>query len=234
MNKTKCGSFTEVHHEVHHEVHNERHYENVDRGWFKIGKPTPEKRASEPQPDSNCTVLVYMDQEYDLTPALGKVAASGIMKRMTTLGRMAEIFQLPTIITLLGTGVEKYQGFLGQKLHSLFPSVPILTRTEINAWDNSAFVQTIRRTKCKSLVLAGIGLDPSLVVTALTAASQGYRVFVVIGEDEKKTVVTEAAIQRLIQAGVWPISWMGLAFYLQRDWSSPTSTSLIRLFSEYG
>jgi hypothetical protein len=234
MNTTKCGSFTEVHHEVHHEVHNERHYENVDHGWFKIGKPTPEKLVVEPHPDSNCIVLVYMDQEYDLMPALEKVAAPGLMKRMTALGRLAEIFQLPTIITLLGTGVEKYQGFLGQKLHSLFPSVPVLTRTEINAWDNSAFVQTIRRTKCKSLALAGIGLDPSIVVTALTAASQGYRVFVVIGENEKKTLVTEAVIQQLIQAGVWPISWVALAFSLQRDWSLPTSTSLIRLFSEYG
>src|SRR4051794_4558184 len=105
MNKSKRGSFTEVHHEVHHEVHNERHYENVDLGWFKIGKPAPEKWIAPLQPCADCMGLVYMDLEYDLVPAAaGQVAASELMKRMIALGSLAEIFQLPTMMTLLGTG----------------------------------------------------------------------------------------------------------------------------------
>ncbi|MBH8608496.1 hypothetical protein [Thermoactinomyces sp. CICC 10521] len=233
MNRKRRGTFTEVHHEVHHEVHNERHYEGVDPGWFKIGKPFPEMGPAPPQHDPGRMVLVYLDLEEELLAAAGPVAHSGLMKRMIVLGRLAGIFQMPALISLLRTEKGSRRGVLEQKLHSLFPAVPILPRTETNAWEHCDFVGAIRQTKCKSLILAGIGLDPAAVFTALTAVSQGYQVFMVIGEEEEKTVVTESVIQQMILAGVCLISWKTLAFVLQRDWCLPTSSSVLDLFSEF-
>ena len=69
---------------------------------------------------------------------------------------------------------------------------------------------------------------------ALDALGAGYEVYVVadaIGGVSR--VAHESAMQRMIQAGATPISVLGLACELQRDWGRPEAERLRTIMREY-
>jgi nicotinamidase-related amidase len=69
---------------------------------------------------------------------------------------------------------------------------------------------------------------------ALDALRAGYQVYVVadaIGGVTK--VAHDSAMQRMAQAGAVPISVLGLACELQRDWGRPQADRLRAIMREY-
>jgi nicotinamidase-related amidase len=60
------------------------------------------------------------------------------------------------------------------------PDAPCIARPgQINAWDNEDFVQAVKGTGRKQLVITGVVTDVCVTFPALSAAQAGYEVFVV-------------------------------------------------------
>jgi hypothetical protein len=102
----------------------------------------------------------------------------------------------------------------------MLPDAPYVRRAgEINAWDNAEFVQAVKATGRRQIILAGIVTDACVAMPALTAVEQGFAAFVVTDAcGTFSPAAREAAHRRLAGAGVQLISWFALACELHRDW----------------
>jgi nicotinamidase-related amidase len=104
----------------------------------------------------------------------------------------------------------------------------------MNSWEDPDFRSAVERTGRKKLIIAGLWTEVCVAFPTLDALHAGYQVYFVadaIGGVSR--VAHESAIQRMIQAGATPISVLGLACELQRDWGRPEADRLRMIMREY-
>jgi nicotinamidase-related amidase len=121
-----------------------------------------------------------------------------------------------------------------KELLDALPGAREIDRTTMNSWEDPDFRSAIESTKRKKLILAGLWTEVCVAFPALDAIREGFDVYVVvdaIGGVSK--VAHDAAMQRMIQAGAHPISVLGLACELQRDWGRPGAERLRAVMRAY-
>jgi hypothetical protein len=86
------------------------------------------------------------------------------------------------------------------------------------------------------LVLAGLWTESSVSMTALSALSAGYEVYVVTNASGGRSKESHRmAIERMIGAGAVPITAAAYLWELQRDWSrSATVAQVLGICEEHG
>src|SRR6201987_6185741 len=140
-----------------------------------------------------------------------------IVNNVIGLAKAAKIFNVPTILT---TVVEGRGGKLIKGLQEVFPDQKPIDRTWINTWEDGRVVDAVKKTGRKKLVMAALWTEICLAMPAIHALGDGYDVYVVT--DASGGVSAEAhdmAIRRMVAAGAQPITWLGMAGELQRDWA---------------
>ena len=94
-----------------------------------------------------------------------------------------------------------------------------IDRTEINSWENAEFRDAVERTGRKKLIIAALWTEVCLAFPALDALREGFAVYPVVDAVGGTSVEAHrAGLERIVQAGAQPISWVSLACELQRDW----------------
>ena len=134
------------------------------------------------------------------------------------LAASAKYFNLPTILTT--SFEEGPNGPLVPELKETFPNAAYIRRPgQINAWDNEDFVNAVKKTDRKQLIIAGVVTEVCVAFPALSAIEAGYEVFVVTDASGTFNEVTRhAAWARMAAAGVQLMSWFAVAGELHRDW----------------
>ena len=163
-------------------------------------------------------VIALIDYQPEQYAGVGSVAHDELLAHVTMLGRVATAFDLPVVLSTVyvkhgmsGTNVE---------LREALPGVPEIDRTSMNSWEDPEFRAAVERTGRKKLVIAGLWTEVCVAFPTLDALRAGYEVyFVVDAIGGVSRVAHESAVQRMIQAGATPISVLGLACELQRDWA---------------
>jgi nicotinamidase-related amidase len=148
------------------------------------------------------------------------------------LGRVATTFELPVVLSTVY--VKHGMGATNPELREALPGVPEIDRTTMNSWEDPEFRSAVERTGRKNLILAGLWTEVCVAFPALDALQAGYRVFVVadaIGGVSR--TAHESAMQRMVQAGAVPITVLGLACELQRDWGRAGADRLRGIMREY-
>jgi nicotinamidase-related amidase len=165
--------------------------------------------------DAACLLV---DHQSGLISLVQDFSPGEFKTNVLALGASAKYFDLPTILT---TSFENGpNGPLVPELKELFPDAPFIARPgNINAWDNEEFVEAVRSTGRKQLIIAGVVTEVCVAFPALSAIEAGYEVFVVTDASGTFNEVTRhAAWARMSAAGVQLMSWFGVACELHRDW----------------
>lgn len=168
--------------------------------------------------DKNDVALLMIDHQAGLLSLVRDFTPDEFKNNVLALADIAEFFDLPTILT---TSFEDGpNGPLVPELKEKFPDAPYIARPgQINAWDNEDFVQAIKDTGKKQLLIAGVVTDVCVAFPALAAREAGYEVFVVTDASGTfNTTVRDAAWDRMSQAGVQLMNWFSAACELHRDW----------------
>lgn len=168
--------------------------------------------------DKNDVALLMIDHQAGLLSLVRDFTPDEFKNNVLALADIAEFFDLPTILT---TSFEDGpNGPLVPELKEKFPDAPYIARPgQINAWDNEDFVQAIKDTGKKQLLIAGVVTDVCVAFPALAAREAGYEVFVVTDASGTfNTAVRDAAWDRMSQAGVQLMNWFSVAGELHRDW----------------
>lgn len=168
--------------------------------------------------DKNDAALLMIDHQAGLLSLVRDFTPDEFKNNVLALADIAEFFDLPTILT---TSFEDGpNGPLVPELKEKFPDAPYIARPgQINAWDNEDFVQAIKDTGKKQLLIAGVVTDVCVAFPALAAREAGYEVFVVTDASGTfNPTVRDAAWDRMSQAGVQLMNWFSAACELHRDW----------------
>ena len=103
-----------------------------------------------------------------------------------------------------------------------------LDRTTVNSWEDIEFVQAVHATGRRKLIICALWTEICMAFTALDALREGYEVYPVIDAiGGTSPEAHRAGLDRVIQAGGQPISWVSLAVELQRDWARQDTVSAI-------
>src|SRR5690349_6570756 len=190
----------------------------------------------DPDTDSLLTsknaVLALIDYQPEQYAGVASVGHEELLAHVTMLGRVATSFELPVVLSTVY--VKHGMSGTNKELREVLPGVPEIDRTTMNSWEDPDFRSAVERTGRRKLVLAGLWTEVCVAFPAVDALKAGYEVYVVvdaIGGVSK--VAHESAVQRMLQAGAVPITVLGLACELQRDWGRAGADRLRGIMRAY-
>lgn len=171
-------------------------------------------------------------QQPEQYAAVKSVRRAELLAHVTMLGRVATSFKVPVVLSTVY--VKHGMSGTNPELREALPGVPEIDRTTMNSWEDPEFRAAIEQTGRKKLIIAGLWTEVCVAFPALDALRAGYEVYVVVDAiGGVSRVAHESAIQRMTQAGVIPISVLGLACELQRDWGRAEAERLRAIMREY-
>jgi nicotinamidase-related amidase len=190
----------------------------------------------DPKKDSLLTpqnaVLALIDYQPEQYAGVTSMPHGELLAHVTMLGRVATIFELPVVLSTVY--VKHGMSGTNPELRQVLPGVPEIDRTSMNSWEDPEFCKAVERTGRKKLVIAGLWTEVCVAFPTLDALREGYEVYVVVDAiGGVSRVAHESAMQRMTQAGAVPISVLGLACELQRDWGRPNADRLRGIMREY-
>ena len=164
----------------------------------------------------NCVVVLIDHQPFQIANVHSHEPTM-VINNVTALAKTAKAYGIPTILTSVN---GDRGGKIFSQVQSVFPDQKPIDRTFINAWEDRRVVEAVEKTGRKKLVIAALWSEMCLAMPAIQAMAEGYDVYVVT--DASGGVSPEAhdmAIRRVVAAGAQPITWIGMAGELQRDWA---------------
>lgn len=182
--------------------------------------------------DKNNAAVLMVDHQAGLLSLVRDIEPDRFKNNVLALADLAKYFGLPTILT---TSFEDGpNGPLVPELKEIFPEAPYIARPgQINAWDNADFVQAVKATGKKQLIIAGVVTEVCVAFPALSALEEGYEVFVVTDASGTFNELTrDSAWDRMSAAGAQLMTWFGVACELHRDWRNDIE-GLGTLFSNH-
>ncbi|WP_372996629.1 isochorismate family cysteine hydrolase YcaC [Marinobacter sp.] len=182
--------------------------------------------------DKNDAAVLLVDHQTGLLSLVRDIDPDKFKNNVLALSDLAKYFQLPTILT---TSFEDGpNGPLVPELKETFPDAPYIARPgQINAWDNEDFVQAVKATGKKQLIIAGVVTEVCVAFPTLSALAEDFDVFVVTDASGTFNELTrDSALDRMSAAGAQLITWFGVACELHRDWRNDIE-GLGQLFSNH-
>lgn len=178
------------------------------------------------------TTLLLVDHQTGLSNGVQDQSVPEYLAAVTGLVKLAKAFDLPAVITT--SAADGPNGPILPVITQTLPDAQIVHRPgEINAWDNAEFVEAVKKTGRKKLIVAGVSTEVCVAFVALSAIKAGYDVYAVIDASGTwNKLVQEVAVARMVQAGIQPITWVAVGAELQADWRRPTSEQLAKVMGE--
>jgi nicotinamidase-related amidase len=180
----------------------------------------------------NCVVVLIDHQPFQLAN-VNSHEPTMVINNTIGLAMTAKAYGIPTILTTVN---EERGGLIFKGIQDVFPDHKTINRTFINAWEDKRVVEAVKKTSRKKVVFAALWTEMCLAMPAIQALGEGYDVYVVT--DASGGVSVEAhdmAIRRLVAAGAQPITWLGMAGELQRDWArTQYLEDVAKIFAERG
>lgn len=118
--------------------------------------------------DKNDVALLMVDHQSGLLSLVRDFSPDDFKNNVLALADIAKFFNIPTILT---TSFESGpNGPLVPELKAMFPDAPYFARPgQINAWDNADFVQAVKATGKKQLLIAGVVTEVCVAFPVLSA-----------------------------------------------------------------
>lgn len=177
------------------------------------------------------TVLLFLDHQSGLFQVVGDISVAELRANTTMLAKLATLMKVPVITT--ASIPEGPNGPLMPEIHQFAPhAVHVPRKGEVNAWDNELFVQTVRETGRKTLIICGVWTSVCVMFPALDAKAAGFNVYAAIdASGDLSEMTSRTTVARLSQAGVVPTSANAVLCELQRTWNRPDAAEIAQLYT---
>ncbi len=163
--------------------------------------------------------LIFIDHQPQMAFGVQSIERQVLNNNTVALAKAAKIFDIPTTITTVESA--SFSGYTYPELLDVFPGHKILERTSMNSWDDQKVRDALAKNGRKKVIVAGLWTEVCNTTFALCAMLEGdYEIYMV--SDASGGTSKEAhdmAMQRMIQAGVVPVTWQQVLLEWQRDWA---------------
>lgn len=164
------------------------------------------------------SAVIFIDHQPQMAFGVANIDRQQLKNNTVGLAKAAKIFNVPTIYTSVET--ESFSGYIWPELLAVHPESKPIERTSMNSWEDPKFVEAVKATGRKKLVMAALWTEVCLNFPTLMAIEAGYEVYIVTDASGGTSVdAHERSIDRMVQAGAIPVTWQQVLLEYQRDWS---------------
>lgn len=181
------------------------------------------------------SALIVIDYQPVQVNSIASMDRQLLINNIVGVAKAAQLYQIPTVLSTVNVQTGFNKETIPQ-LKSVLKHLPSYDRTTINSWEDKEFVQAVKATGRKKLIMTALWTEACLTFPVLDALKEGYEVYIVVDAVGGTSLAAhDAAIRRMEQAGAVSISVAQLFCELQRDWNrSDTAQGFMKLFVETG
>ncbi|CAM3375174.1 hydrolase [Paenibacillus lupini] len=183
---------------------------------------------------SDNSAIILVDHQPQMLFGVQSADRQTIINNTVGLAKTAKVFKAPVILTTVAA--ESFSGPLHPQIQEVFPEQKPIDRTTMNSWEDENFLAAVKKTGRKKLIMAALWTEVCLAFPTVSAIKDGYEVYIVT--DASGGTTTEAhdiAVQRMIQAGAIPVTWMSVLLEYQRDWAhQETYDAVLEIAMQHG
>ena len=181
--------------------------------------------------DPSDTVILLLDHQAGLLSTVKDISQAELRANVTLIAKIAALLKIPVITT--ASEPNGPNGPLILEVNQYAPhAVYVPRKGEVNAWDNEDFVNTVRATGRKTLIMAGIWTSVCVTFPALDAKAAGFKVYAVMdASGDPSEMVSRTTLARLAQAGVIPTTANAVLSEIHRTWNRPEAAELAKLYA---
>jgi nicotinamidase-related amidase len=184
--------------------------------------------------DPEKTAVLIVDHQPQMYFGIQGSCRTMIENNVIGLAKACKAFSVPCILTTVAA--KTFSGYMYSKLQEVYPDYVPIDRTFINCWEDENLKNAVKQTGKKNIVIAGLWTEACVLFPALTMTHDGYKIYVAAdacgGASED---AHDMAIQRMVQAGVSPCTWMQIMLEWQRDWNNKdTYDKVMTIVKEHG
>ncbi len=163
--------------------------------------------------------LIIIDQQPQMAFGVQSIDRQTLKNNVVALAKSAKIFNVPTTITTVET--ESFSGHTYPELLAVFPEHKILERTSMNSWDDQNVRDALAANGRRKVVVSGLWTEVCNLMFSLDAIREGeYEIYMVADASGGTSVEAHKyAMDRMVQAGVVPVTWQQVLLEWQRDWA---------------
>lgn len=163
--------------------------------------------------------LIFIDHQPQMAFGVSSIDRQTLKNNAVMLAKAAKLYGVPTTITTVET--DSFSGNTYPELLEVFPENDILERTSMNSWDDQKVRDALEAAGRKKVIVSGLWTGICNNMFAFSAMAEGgYGIFMV--EDasgDTSSVAQDAAMRRMEQAGVVPMTTIQTMLEWQRDWA---------------
>ena len=165
------------------------------------------------------SVLAVIDYQPSQLAGVRSMDRDLLFKNAVSTAKVAKLFGLPIVHSTINVRTGRGKPTLPPLAEVLADNPPI-DRTTTNAWEDPDFVSAVRATGRRKLIICALWTEICMAFPALDAMREGYEVYPVVDAIGGTSLEAHrAGLERVVQAGGKPTSWVALAVELQRDWA---------------
>jgi len=178
--------------------------------------------------------LIIIDHQPQMAFGVQSIDRQTLKNNVVGLAKAARAFDIPTVITTVES--DSFSGRTYPEILDVFPGKAILERTSMNSWDDQKVRDALAANGRKKIIVAGLWTEVCNTTFALSAMLEGdYEIYMVA--DASGGTSKEAhdfAMQRMVQAGVVPVTWQQVLLEWQRDWAHrDTYDAVMKIVTEH-
>jgi nicotinamidase-related amidase len=165
------------------------------------------------------SAMVVIDYQPSQLAGVRSMDRDLLLKNVVSTAKVAKLFGVPIVHSTINVRTGRGQPTL-PPLAEVLAGNPPIDRTTTNAWEDADFLLAVRATGRRKLIICALWTEICMAFPALDAMREGYEVYPVVDAIGGTSVEAHrAGLERVLQAGAKPISWVALAVELQRDWA---------------
>lgn len=166
----------------------------------------------------NCQ-LIFIDQQPQMAFGVQSIDRQTLKNNVVALAKAAKVFNIPTTLTTVET--DGFSGNTYPELLAVFPTHLLLERTSMNSWDDQNVRDALAANKRNKVVVSGLWTEVCNTTFALCAMLEGgYEIYMVADASGGTSAdAHKYAMDRMVQAGVVPMTWQQVMLEWQRDWA---------------
>jgi nicotinamidase-related amidase len=164
--------------------------------------------------------LVLIDFQGQMAFATKSIDMTELRTNVSIITGASKIFNVPTVVTTVAE--ETFSGPVFPEIEESYPQLTsgYINRTSMNTWEDRGAYQAIVGKGKQKIVFAGLWTSVCIVGAVLSAIAENYETYFLT--DACGDVTPEAherAVERMIQAGAYPLTSLQYLLELQRDWA---------------
>lgn len=172
------------------------------------------------------SVLLLVDYQPAMFKGVGSGDRNSIANNAIAAAKAARILNVPTVLSSIW---PEGNGEFLKDIAGLFPGQEVIARKVpgFDAFEDERVLQAMKKTGRKKLVVSGLWTSMCFAYTAIHGLREGLEVYGLMDAGGDASLdAHNYGVQRMLQTGVVPVTWMPLVSEWMHDWAHPKAEEL--------